>query len=96
MEIRCPMTGKTFTPSEQEMALRKKLGIEGSPEYYPAFSFLQLTAFWQHFALHKRIDDRTGKSIVSVFGPDCPYPVWHKDEWMQQANPPGADFDHSK
>lgn len=93
MSVRCPMTGKTFSPSEQEMHLRKKLGIEGNPSFFPAFRFLQLGAFWQHWTLHKRQDDRTKKPIVSVFGTDCPYPVWHKDEWIQHANPPGANFD---
>lgn len=92
----CPVTGKTFSVSAAEMALRKKLGIEGEPEFHPVFRFQLLGAFWQHWALHKRKCDRTGKQIVSVFSGDCPYPVWHKDEWIKHADPPGADFDPSQ
>ena len=78
------------------MSLRKKLGVEGEPEFSPVFRFLQLGAFWQHWNLHRRKCDKTGNEIISVFSPDCPYPVWHKDEWIKNANPPGADFNETK
>ncbi|MFC1748814.1 hypothetical protein ACFL2V_08400, partial [Pseudomonadota bacterium] len=78
------------------MVLREKLGVEGEPAYSPAYKFMQLGAFWQHWNLYKRNCGKTGKEIVSVFGPDCPYPVWHKEEWIKHADPPGADFDESK
>ncbi|MDD5074716.1 MAG: hypothetical protein PHO54_02450 [Candidatus Peribacteraceae bacterium] len=89
----CPVTGRTFTVSPAEMALRKKLGVEGEPELHPIARWQILGAFWQHWALHKRKCDKTGKQIVSVFSEDCPYPVWHKDEWIKHANPPSADID---
>jgi len=96
MRKTCPVTGKTFEVSAAEMALRKKLGIEGEPELHPIARWQLLGAFWQHWALHKRKCDRTGKQIISVFSEDCPYPVWHKDEWIKYADPPGADFDPSR
>ncbi|MFA4845790.1 MAG: hypothetical protein WC654_04495, partial [Patescibacteria group bacterium] len=92
----CPVTGKTFSVSNAEMELRRKLGIEGEPEFHPVFRFQLLGAFWQHWALHKRRCDKSGKQIISVFSEDCPYPVWHKDEWIKHADPPGADFDLSR
>lgn len=92
----CPITGKTFTVSEREMALRRKMGIEGEPDWHPIARWQLLGAFWQHWALHKRKCDKTGKQIVSVFSEDCPYPVWHKDEWIKHADPPGANFDSSR
>lgn len=58
--------------------------------------FRHLLAFWQYTSLHKRTCDRTGKDIVSVFSAQCPYPIWHKDEWMKNANPPMAEFDFTK
>lgn len=91
----CPVTGRTFAVSAWEMELRKKLGVEGEPTLHPVFRFMQLGAFWWHWNLYKRKDDRTGKTIVSVFAEDCPYPVWHKDEWIKHADPPGADPDLS-
>jgi hypothetical protein len=55
-----------------------------------------LELFWPHWSLHKRKCDLTNKDIISVFRPECPYPVWHKDEWYKNANPPKAQFDFSQ
>lgn len=96
MQLTCPVTGKTFEVSPAEMELRKKLGIEGGPELSPIARWQILGAFWQHWALHKRKCDKTGRPIVSVFSEDCPYPVWHKDEWIRYADPPAAEIDLAK
>lgn len=88
----CVVTGRTFEPSRKEIALRVKLGIEGLPTLHPVQRFRMLCAFWQQWNLHRRKCDKTGKQIISVYPEDCPYPVWHKDEWVKEANPPGADF----
>ncbi len=96
MKKTCAVSGKEFEISEQEIALRKKLGIEGLPEVTPQIRFRNLGAFWQHWNLHKRKCDFSGKSIISVFSEHCPYPVWHKDEWIKHADPPGVDFDENK
>lgn len=93
---RCPVTGQTFEVSAAEMELRKKLNIAGEPELSPIARWQILGAFWQHWALHKRKCDKTGKPIVSVFSEDCPYPVWHKDEWVKHADPPSAEIDLTK
>ncbi|HAI98960.1 TPA: hypothetical protein DCL30_05560 [Candidatus Peribacteria bacterium] len=96
MQKTCPVTGRTFEVSSAEMALRKKLGIEGEPDVSPIVRWQILGAFWQHWALHKRTCDKTGKQIISVFSQDCPYPVWHKDEWIKHADPPSAEIDLRK
>lgn len=82
--------------SDLEKGLRKKLllGDEIIPDR--AKTFRELGAFWQHWTLHQRVCSKTGKNIISVFGPDCPYPVWHKDEWMKDATPPSGNVDLSK
>ena len=89
----CPISGEEFEISKQEIELRKKLGIDGLPETSPRMRFRYLGAFWQHWNLHKRKCDFSGKPIISVFSEHCPYPVYHKDEWIKHANPPGAGFD---
>lgn len=96
MQKTCPITGQSFTVSPAEMDLRRKLGMEGEPELSPVARWQILGAFWQHWALHKRKCDKTGKPIVSVFSEDCPYPVWHKDEWIKHADPPSAEIDLAK
>lgn len=50
--------------------------------------FQILWSFWQHFWIHKRKSDFSWKNIISVFPQDCPYPVWHRDEWLKNSNPP--------
>lgn len=92
----CTKTGQLFTVSDEEMALRRKFGIESEPDTSPAYRFMLLGAFWQHWHLYERTCDKTGKDIISVFSKDCPYPVWHRDEWIKYADPPGADFDTNK
>ena len=92
----CPVTGLSFTVSERERELRRKLNVDGEPLLHPIARWQHLGAFWQHWALHKRKCDKTGKPIVSVFAQDCPYPVWHKDEWVKHANPPSAAPDLEK
>ena len=74
------------------MELRRKLGVESEPYLHPIGRFMVLNAFWQHWSLHRRACGKTGKPIVSVYAEDCPYPVWHKDEWVKHADPPGADL----
>jgi len=90
----CRVTGDEFEISALEHELRKKFGADDhEPDTAPWVRFRELGAFWQHWHLHRRTCDRSGRTIIATFGPDCPYPVWHRDEWLQHADPPGADFD---
>lgn len=80
-----------MNPQELESQLYQKFGLEKLNK--PAKEIIQeLSAFWQHFALHKRKCDQTGRSIISVFDETCPYPVWHREEWIKHADPPQAEF----
>jgi len=88
----CAITGEQFLCSEFEMKLRADFDFP-EPNTLPHIRIQHLGAFWPHWSLHKRKCDKTGRDIVSVFGPECPYPVWHKDEWYESARPPGAKID---
>lgn len=90
------MTGEEFETSDFEIQLREKLHVQGLPTIAPRYRIRHLGAFWHHWNLHRRKCDKTGKLLISVFSKKCPYPVWHKDEWVQHADPPGADFDEKK
>ena len=92
----CAVSGKEFEVSEQEMALRKKFGFENAPQTSPQIRFQHLGAFWQHWNLHKRKCNKTEKNIISVFHEKCPYPVWHREEWLKGANPPMRDYETEK
>jgi len=81
--------------STLESKLRTLFDVPDS-DIPPEKRIQHLGAFWPHWNLHKRKCDKTGKEIISVFRPECPYPVWHKDEWYKHANPPKAVFDFSE
>ena len=78
--------------SPLESKLRVLFDVPAS-SVLPEKRIQHLGAFWPHWNLHKRRCDLTHKDIISVFRPECPYPVWHKDEWFAHANPPKAIFD---
>ncbi len=92
----CPISKEKFSISESEIKLRQKLGFSDLPTTAPWIRLRHLSAFWQHWALHKRICNKTKKNIISAFSEKCPYPVWHKNEWQKHADPPSADFDFEK
>ena len=74
--------------TELEKELRAKFGFPQDQASDPAKVFQELGAFWWHWNLHRRQCDKTDKNIISVFRPDCPYPVWDKDVWTEKADPP--------
>lgn len=88
----CSITGQTFTISSLEEKLRKSFDVP-DPDMLPHLRIRHLGAFWPHWSLHNRKCDNTGKDIISVFRENCPYSVWHKDEWFKNASPPKAEFD---
>ncbi len=97
METTCSNSGEKFTVSDHEMALREKFGFGDSyPNTSPRERFKYIGAFWPQWGLHRRKCDRSGKTIISIFRKDCKNPVWHRDEWVKNADPPFADFDFSR
>lgn len=97
MEVKCQISGRNFEVSEHEMELRKKFGFGDSlPKVSPKYRFQNLGAFWPHWNFHKRKCDKTGEQIISVFRPDCVYPVWKRKEWFENNNPPSQDLDLSR
>lgn len=92
----CKISEENFEISDLEKSLREKLAVAPEPTMKPEYRIRHLGAFWQHWHLHSRVCDKTGKNIISPLRPDCRYPVWHKKEWVKHAQPPGAEFDFSK
>jgi hypothetical protein len=92
----CILSEEEFEISKAEKDLRLQFGFEDLPKISPKARFRELGAFWQHWNLHKRKSDFSQKEIISVFSENCPYPVWHRDEWIQNANPRGANFHENK
>jgi len=91
----CKVSGEEFEYSALEQRIRDKLTVP-MPTISPKSAFQHLGAFWQHFALHKRKSDFSQEEIISVFDEHCPYPVWHRDEWVKNANPSFAGYNFDK
>jgi hypothetical protein len=97
MQATCAISGQDFTVSAHELELRSKFGFGATlPPVKPKYRFQEVGAFWPHWNFHKRICSKTGRSIISIFRPECAYPVWHRDEWVAHANPPSQEIDFSK
>lgn len=97
MQAKCVVSGEMFDVSAHEVELRRKFGFGDSlPKMKPKHRFQYLGAFWPHWNLHKRKCDKTGQQIISVFRPDCVYPVWKRSEWFEKNDPPCSDYDPSK
>ncbi len=92
MTSTCEKSGISFSISSFEQEMRRRLGVPQA-RIHPRLRFRDLLSFWQHFHLHRRPCGLSGRDIISVYDTQCPYPVWHRDQWISQANPPGAQFD---
>lgn len=79
-----------MTLSSLEQRLRQKLDAPIIESRTPQERLQHLGAFWSHWALHRRTCDATNRSIISVYRPDCPYPVWHFEHWLEHAAPPSG------
>ncbi|PID70618.1 hypothetical protein CSB37_00840 [bacterium DOLZORAL124_38_8] len=96
-KVKCALSGETFEVSDLEQELRAKFGFGASlPMIKPKYRFRQLGSFWPHWNLHSRKCDRTGKPIISIFRPECEYPVWQRSVWLEENNPSQADFDFTQ
>ncbi len=94
MKNTCAISKQTFEISDQELDLRAKFGFADTlPNTLPKYRFQHLGAFWPQWHFHKRKCNKTGKQVISIFSPECPYPVWDRKEWFNHSNPPEQDFD---
>lgn len=73
-----------------EARIRYQLQVPAQRPYPELFR--HLLAFWPHLSLHRRPSDRTNIPIISIFGPSCPFPVWHREEWLEHAEPPASEY----
>jgi hypothetical protein len=90
-----PDSGQPVDSSSHSLAIRAIFDAP-TPTMSPSRLMRHLGAFWPHWSLHKRQCDKTGEEMMSVFRPDCTYPVWHKDIWFREASPPKAVFDFTE
>lgn len=87
------MTEQDAAQIEQELCKKFGVSMPDTPTWH---IMRHLGAFWHHFGIHTRKCDKTGNTIISVFDETCPYPVWHRDEWIKHADPPQGEYDPNR
>ncbi len=98
---------QSFEVTEEDRAMLTKLRptiggeIFDLPEPTMCFScrLQRRTAFYNCRSLYKRPCDFTKKNLISIFSPDKPYTVYHKDIWFSDQWDPlqyGRAFDFSR
>ena len=82
--IVCTTCGNEFQPSDEEMHLRKRLGL-GAPQQCPDCRMQRRMAFRNEQTLYHRKCDLSAKQIISMYAPDSPYTVYEASEWHSDA-----------
>ena len=93
----CQNCKASFEIDASDFVFYEKIKVP-PPTFCPECRFLRRTLWRNDRILHKRIDDRTGKSIFSMFSPAAPIKVWERDDWWSDELDPvsyGRDYDFS-
>lgn len=94
----CRATGKEFIITSEDKAFYEKIGVP-----YPTLcpeERQRRRALWRNErTLYRRICDKTGENIVSMYSPNNRFPVYSIKEWWSDswsANDYGRDIDFNK
>ncbi len=78
-----------FLIQPDDFAFYGKLGVP-APSWCPECRCMRRMVHRNERSLHKRTCDMTGKSIISIYRPDCPYTICDKDYYFSDAFDPLA------
>jgi len=103
----CPETKESFTVEEEDLLFYDRISPRFAGERFsippplhaPQARFRRRRALRNELFLFRRLCDRTGRSIVSIFSPESPYKVYDQDGWWSDrwdAREYGRDFDFSR
>jgi len=94
----CKITKKEFVLSDKDLDYYKNIAVP-NPSLCPEERLRRRLAFRNERNLYKRTSDLSGASLLSMYHPDLPYPVYTKDEWLSDKWNPfdyGKDIDWDK
>ena len=103
----CALTSTPFIVADTDLAFLDKVSptfggkkyLIPPPRLAPAERRRRRMAFINNANLYRRTCDKTGKSIVSIYSPDKPFPVWNTTAWDGDdwdALSFGREFDFSR
>lgn len=96
MQRHCKASNKVFEISREELQRYAELGLE-PPTLCPDERQRRRIAYRNFRTLHYRTSDANGKRILSMYGPDAPFPVyelsyWNSDNWNAHDYARGIDW----
>ena len=94
----CKNCKKEFSITSDDAAFYAKIDVP-HPTLCPECRYIRRLLDRNEYNLYRRTCDATGDSIISIYRPDMPFPVYKQDYWKSDAWDPksyGRDFDFSR
>ncbi len=78
----CPISGEIFTINDEELKFYKNLELV-PPTLAPLERQRRRISFRNFTSLYHRSCSKTGKTIISMYDADAPFPVYSVEEWWK-------------
>jgi len=94
----CQNCKNQFVIEPDDFSFYEKIGVP-PPTLCPECRYIRRLLDRNEWNLYKRKCDATGKSIISIYRQDAPFPVYQQDYWKSDAWDPlsyGRDFDFTR
>jgi hypothetical protein len=98
MQQTCHQCQSAFEITEGDRVLLERLQVPEPRMCAPCCERLRFS-FRNERSLYKRKCDLTGRDIVSIYAPDTPYKVYHREEWFSDKYDPleyGREIDFGR
>ena len=94
----CKKCGEAFAIHPDDETFYEKIDVP-FPTLCPECRYVRRLLDRNEYNFYRRKCDATGESIISIYRPDAPFPVYKQDYWKSDAWDPlayGRDFDFSR
>ncbi|MEI6659842.1 MAG: hypothetical protein WCK91_00250 [bacterium] len=94
----CQNCKTSFTIEPDDLSFYEKIKVP-PPTFCPECRYIRRLLDRNEYNFYRRKCDATGESIISIYRPDAPFPVYKQDYWKSDAWDPmqyGRDFDFSR
>ncbi len=94
----CQNCKSKFVIEPADFEFYQKIDVP-EPTFCPDCRLQRRLSFRNEISLHKRKCDATGKDIVSIYNPNSPHKIYHREYWWSDkwdAIKYGQDYDFNK